>query len=202
MINEEYGYVSLDRHSLFQLPRPVLREVMSTLAKYVSADISPIRESALRKLLADLDQNKVGTAHNCVFTVDSDTVCVAASHYMYPPVPISVGQEVHFIGKWKILLSSHQSETGSQHGQYFVRLFNNKRYATLLRKGVRVIRSAKLPPLKVRGGLPVITDGDGNVVAIPHFKVNDRTYGLRVTVQYSPLVSLPLAYQSNCAPVK
>ena len=41
----------------------------------------------------------------------------------------------------------------------------------LFQKGVRKIRSIKLPHVLIRGGLPVIVDDSDHVVLIPHFKV-------------------------------
>lgn len=209
--NTKYGYVCLNRPSLLQLPKPILREVMNTLLKFVSADISPVRPNILDNLISDLpnlNTNATTMLHNCfVFLLDQDTVCMtiatsATDAHLIKPVPIVVGEQQHWIGKWMIELSplSETSQAKTVRKQYLVRPFNNKRDAHLLRHGVRVIRSAKLPPLKTRSALPVVADEDGNVVAIPHFNYNNRIYGIKASVKYNPLISLDYALKCNSTP--
>ena len=70
-------------------------------------------------------------------------------------------------------------------GQFFVRHLQ-KRDWRMARKGVRTIRSFPLPHEHIRGGLPVIVDWTGKVVLIPHFKVIDRSAGVKCRVQFKP----------------
>ena len=70
-------------------------------------------------------------------------------------------------------------------GQFFVRHLQKREWG-MARKGVRTIRHFPLPPVHVRGGLPVIVDWTGQVVLIPHFKVIDRSAGVTCRVQFKP----------------
>ena len=70
-------------------------------------------------------------------------------------------------------------------GQFFVRHLQKREWG-MARKGVRTIRHFPLPPVHVRGGLPVIVDWTGKVVLIPHFKVIDRSAGVTCRVQFKP----------------
>lgn len=173
----------------------------------MSANPRPVRQCMLDDFISDLPNltlNKTVTLHSSfVFLSNQDTVCISkavqGTDAICRPVPIKVGEQLHWIGKWKIELSPLSGTTVSNR-QYFVRPYNNKKDALLLRYGVRVVRGSKLPPIKTRVALPVVTDEEGKVVAIPHFKYNNRIYGIKVTVHYHPLISLDHACKCNSMP--
>ena len=71
--------------------------------------------------------------------------------------------------------------------QYFVRSFCQNKDFKLVRRGVRVIRSTKLPHKAVSRLLPVIMDDREEVVAIPHFLYLDRSFGIHATVKLKSL---------------
>lgn len=177
---------------------------MSTLLKFVSGDINTVRPRVLEKLISDLPNlrvNKTETVHNCyVFLLSPDKIGVSLAASRKRQASVRVGEELHWIGKWMIELSPLPEKTLSSE-EFFVRPFNYKRDAILLRRGVRVIRRTKLPHCRTWASLPVVTDQEQHVVAIPHFKYNNRTYGIEALVRYCPLISLDYAYKCNSNPL-
>lgn len=185
--------------------------MLSTLVKFVSADISPVRTNLLEELISDLPSfgpSTVAMLHNCyVFLSDQHTVSIAvapaasAAMGLWKPVPIRLGKTLHWIDKWKVHLSPLSgTEPAAADRQYYVRPFSNKKDATLLKHGVRVIRGKRLPHIRMRGALPVVTDEEGKVVAMPHFLYNNRTYGIQVSVKHSPLLTLDYVHKCSSTP--
>ena len=115
-------------------------------------------------------------------------------------VPISVGQTIHWDGRWRITLKplrhcGRQSGIRSQNRavnskeQLYVRHMKEPDYMEA-KRGVRRIRAAKLTYLKARAGLPVVCTESGYVVLAPHFDVIDHTYGVDCNLTFDPLLPL------------
>lgn len=193
MVHAKYGYVTVDKATLLELPKPVLWRVFSALLKYVSSDIRPVGYKQLDHLVSNISsEKKVFSLHHCcVFTLPKKGtigICSATSGYHRPPHPISVGQPLLWDSRWEIhLFSAPGSEQSDR--QYFVRHFHMDD-GVLARRGIRAVRSAVLPPVLTRLALPVIVDQDGTVALIPHFKYTNRTFGLSANVQYKPQLAL------------
>ena len=120
-------------------------------------------------------------------------------------MPISVGQTILWDRRWRITLKPLKT-LGRQDSkktpnravnnkeQLYVRHMKEQDYV-VVRRGVRKIRTAKLPPVKARAGLPVICTESGYVVLAPHFMVINHTYGVDCDVAFDPL--LPLLQDSE-----
>lgn len=192
-INLKYGYVVVHKPALLALPKPVSRRVVGSLLKYVSANIKPVAYRQLEDFmlqLPDLDKN-ICVHGCCMFPLaDEGALGIASAvHWDIKPQSISVGESVHWSNRWTIELLPVFGSTPYREKQYFIRNFVKSDYV-LVRRGVRVVRRAKLPPVMTRCTLPVIEDQDGKVALIPHFKYKNRDFGISATVCFNPHLTL------------
>lgn len=190
-VNTRYGYVVVHRKALIALPKPIVCRVMGALLKYVSVDLRPVKYKHLDTVLMKLPtlEKMVSVHGTLLFPLDENTLGIAAAvtSHGVKPHPIAIGQSLHWNKRWIVNLVQTPDCNASQH-QFFVRHFNTNDHI-YVRRGVRVVRSAKLPPVMTRLTLPVIIDESGNVVLIPHFKYRNREYGVSATVHYRPLIT-------------
>lgn len=184
--HDEYGYVTVRKSSLLQLPSPLLRRVLSALIQHTSGDIKSVPYRSLAKISSALPDLRTTTIRRCyIFQVDENTI--GFSTIPEPtPVPIKVGEQLHWIGKWEVTLSAVSSQVPHKE-QYYVRPFQKDDHQ-LLRRQPRKLKSRL--PLLVRYALPVLTDDKGSVIAIPHFNYRNKNYKVKISVKYKPLVSL------------
>lgn len=192
-INVKYGYVVVHKPALLALPKPVSKRVVGSLLKYVSANIKPVAYRQLEGLmlqLPDLDKN-ICLHGCCMFPTDDEGAFGIASavNWDIKPQPISIGESVHWSDRWTIELLPVFGSAPYQERRFFIRNFMKNDYV-LVRRGVRVVRRAKLPPVMTRCMFPVIEDQDGNVALIPHFKYRNRDFGISATVRYNPQLTL------------
>lgn len=188
VIDFEYGFVVLRKASLLQLSPPLLRRVLSALIRYVSADMRPVSYKSLAKLIAALPDVKTTTIHKCyVFAVDEDRIGICAAPDV-TRVPIKVGEELNWIGKWELKLSS----VVPPGEQYYIRPFRDDDHMILRARQ----RQLKLPPVRTRYALPVLTDSRGTVIAIPHFNYTNKKYRVILSVRYKPLIAMDYVLKS------
>lgn len=192
-INVKYGYVVVHKPGLLALPRPVSKRVVGSLLKHISCNIKPVPYRQLDELMSQLPNlEKNMCVHGCcIFPVESEDVLGIASavNWDIKPQPISVGESVLWSNRWTIELLPVFGSSTHQKRRFFIRNFMKHDYV-LVRRGVRVVRRAKLPPVMTRCTLPVIEDQDGNVALIPHFKYKNRDFGISATVHYTPRLTV------------
>ena len=116
-------------------------------------------------------------------------------------VPISVGETVHWDGRWRITLKPFEWKNkrrppSDKREQLYIRHMTDKD-SSLARRGIRKVRRSILPDAPIRGGLPLISDKDGYVVLAPHFQVIDRSYGVDCDIQFDPLLPLTLDTEAH-----
>ena len=151
------------------------------------------KDDALSKNISlgfcNIFQEKATTRHVPYF-------CIARSKekLTHDTYPIKLGETVLWDNRFLITMSKLPPDTpgaGSpKEGEEFFIIPWQERFNLELKKGVRKNRSFKLPPLISRQGIPVIVDKNRRVVLIPHFKVNDRSYGVTCTYQFKPNIGL------------
>lgn len=195
-VNTKYGYVTMHKTSLLALPNPVVCRVVGSLLKYVSSNIKPVAYKQLLNLVGKLPGlEKTLCVHSCcVFPVSEDLLGVAYSiNWEAKPHPITVGELVQW-NMWRIELLPVFGYAGCKDRKFFIRSFTKNDYL-FVRRGVRVVRRSKLPPVLARYALPVIEDQHGNVALIPHFKYKNRDFGISADVDYNPLITLDIIQQ-------
>lgn len=197
-IDMKYGYVTVNKSALMTLPKPVWSRAIATLLQYVSANIRPVTYKQLQYLLAKLpDLQKTISLHGCcVFPLRTGVLGVSAIMWEIKPQPITIGEPMHWSNKWNVQILPASGSTQCKDRKYFVRSFIKADYA-FVRRGVRMVRSAKLPPVLARYALPVIMDQDGKVALIPHFKYRNRDFGISATVRHNPLLTLDSIVQQH-----
>ena len=114
-----------------------------------------------------------------MFHLDKETIGICAAPEA-TPVPIEVEKQLHWNGMWEVELSGTDNSE-----QYFIRPFHVDDHVVLRRAEGR----CKLPPLRTRGALPVLTDKNRTVLAIPHFNYTAKTSTVLMSVRYKPLLS-------------
>ena len=194
-INKEYGHVLIDYSTFFQLSRPVALRLLQVIIQYVTGTFKSFRSKTMSQLynyFEDGHMTRNFNIANCiVFPVNESCFCITRHR---PPkierdnpsylTPIKIGEMVHWDNRFNITLShlsqgrqlSNKKPNCSPQTFYIRHLLD--RDNQLFQKGVRKIRSIKLPHVLIRGGLPVIVDDSDHVVLIPHFKVIDKSYGI------------------------
>jgi hypothetical protein len=216
-VNERLGHVLFNVDRLLSLPPLTVRTVWQSLMGHVGGARwhIPVKkyEYILKHLLSG--DKTARTCGNCVFfypEVKTDTMIMARA---LPAVeqqrslwtPISLGQTIHWDGRWRITLRplkklDRQSSVKALNRpkamdgkeQLYVRHMRESDYS-VAKRGIRKIHAVKLPPAKARAGLPVICTGSGYAVLVPHFGVNDHTYGVDCDMTFDPL--LPLLQDSE-----
>ena len=201
-IHNHFGYVTLSKAKLVQLPKPIIWRVLNILSQYTSGKI---RSSGYRELrinwtsLVLLDRTMtfrkalVGPIPKTKGGHDV-AVCNAMDPNRFSAINITVNKSLHW-ENWDISLKYFKLvTTQDKERKYFVRGFRGKD-SGLLKRGIRVVQSTVLPPLMVRPTFPVIVDEAENVVAIPHFKYLDRRYGVLAVVQTQAFHQPRLHYQ-------
>lgn len=209
-VNERHGYLSFSVGRLLSLPPLTVRTVWQSLMSHVGGARWPIPvkkyEEVLKHLLSG--DKTARTCGNCIFfpNVKDDTMIMAralpaAEQQRSLWTPISVGQTIHWDGRWRITLkplkklsrqSSVKALKSNRPGavdKFFVRHMIEPDYMEA-KRGIRRIHAVKLPPPKARAGLPVICTESGYVVIAPHFGVNDHTYGVDYDMTFDPLLPL------------
>lgn len=197
VVNTEYGYLEVDSHALLQHPRPVVRRVISAALKYVSG-YPFVRHHTLNKVVAGLSKlehtrNRVLQAQRCIlFSLDHGRGRVGISRCTFHavPKPVKVGKCMYWDNLWEITLESLAS-TADSSTKFFVRSIGGDIYLACV-GGVRAVGRVPLPPVRVRGALPVILDEKGKVVSIPHLKYLERAYGVEVHVKFKPLLPMDI----------
>ena len=123
------------------------------------------------------------------------------TRYMRVLTPIKVGETIHWDNRFRVSLAplrvginDYKATIQRNTKEFFVRHMLKPDWA-LARKGLRKVRTAKLPHEAVRGSLPVIVDGSGNVVLVPHFRIIDRTAGVVSSATFEPRVSLQSLFE-------
>ena len=211
-MNERHGYLSFSVNKLLSLPPLTTKTVFQLLVSHVGGARGPIALKKYEEICKHLLSGNKGakTCGTCILyfpDLKKDTMVIGRT---LPPsdkqrsawIPISVGQTIHWDGRWRITLKPLKEPVSRQRSlnqapsravnseeQLYVRHMKEPDY-TEARRGVRRIGAVRLPPVKARAGLPVICTESGYVVLAPHFGVTDRTYGVDCDITFDPLLPL------------
>ena len=217
VVHHRYGYVSVNRERLVQLPKPIVWRVLNILAQFVSGEL---KSTKYRELSSNwnslLRLDKAITFRKAIVcpVTGKGKQSVYVCGIVHPlerkakVKSISVGETLLW-NKWEIKLNflstsskPPQKQAAIQDKKYFVRNYSLRWDSQFVRRGVRVVRSAVLPPVFVRANFPVIIDESDQVVAIPHFKYLDRRYGVTARVEHKPPLSLDFIINQHEEPIK
>ena len=200
-VNEKYGFVTVNADKLFSLPPVVGKRVLLSLL-HIGGARSYICYKSFTMLYNRLLKNRTQAQQiqRCILyspTWCQDLLVVGRSlperNEQSLLTPISVGETVHWDGRWRIAIKPIKDQFVVKE-ELYIRHMREMDWG-VARRGIRKIRSTRLPDPHVRGGLPVVTNKDGDIVLAPHFKVIDRSYGVDCDVEFKPL--LPLIHHSE-----
>ena len=206
VLNENYGYISLDKRHLLEQPKCVVWRLLTVLGLYLTGQA----KSTNYRLLDDVWTSIMHKGRTSFF-----------SRTLLVPVRDSRGDDVILVCRaptrktraawtriefnkpllwghyWKLSLSHCNNRLKSTEGEessaeeneesYYVRQFQ-KSDVVLARQGRGF--SSKLPHMCVCYTLPVLVNASGVVVAIPHFHYVKDSCRVQVSVSFAPPVSL------------
>jgi hypothetical protein len=188
-VNPVYGYVTLRKSAFLALPRPVAHEVVGSVVQYFNANTKFLTYRELQDLHKVMRLGRTSCLYNCnIFPIHNEDFFGVSHMKQEEPHPIKVGESVQW-NQWSVTVSPENSGQESKETQFYIRNFT-KTDQHLLRFGVRVVKSFKLPPVLSRYSLPVIEDRHGHVVLIPHFRYKDKDFGISAKVKHQPPIAL------------
>ena len=200
-VNQNYGYLSFSLSKLLALPPIVMKKVFQSLTLHISGARGGIHYKSYERLRKQLlsGERKTETLANCIVfspDKDKDTVvigrCLPDRRQQKEWMPISVGETIHWDGRWRITLKPLGQQVKDE--QLYVRNMTVVDWA-VAQRGIRKIRASTLPDRNIRSGLPVVSTKSGYVVLAPHFRVIDRSFGVDCDLVFEPL--LPLIQDSE-----
>jgi hypothetical protein len=191
-IDSTYGYVKMEYSGFFKLSRPLALRVLAAAIQFVKGDENLFETRKINNLLDRFANGKLQLNTSLglcnLFHINDKYFGIARQGIKKIEfirekwTPINVGETVHWDSRFVITLLplSRKGLSLRIHEPKNVTQFYIRNMTVIdqekLYLGIRRNKSAKIPNHIVRKGLPVIVDGSGNVVMIPHFKVIDKSY--------------------------
>ena len=210
-VNDKYGTLSFHTSTYQALNPYVSKSVLAIWLRYIASSGNSVQRYGLEKLHNLVMQERTASDTNgrCIL-IPLPKVGKFMIAKQKPVrgkaarVPIRVGETVLWDNRFQISLFAksegqwrgmkevekyRHSEAELVSKVFYIRHFlsNDHLYVT---RGVRKVKGSVLVHYHVRGGLPVITDSDGEVVLIPHFRVINHYAGVDCKVEFTPLWSM------------
>ena len=201
-VDTKHGILSFDANPYGSLNPYVARSVLAIWLRYISCSGNTVNRNTLEKWhnIVVGQRDVSATSNKCILIPlpKQGRYMIARQKPLggsMQRVSIRVGQTIVWDNRLRITLFA-RSSTGQWTVDddlvskvFYVRNFITSDHAYVLR-GVRKIKMAVLVHHHVRGGLPVITDADGEVVLIPHFNVINHAVGVDCSVTFAPTWSM------------
>ena len=211
LVDKRHGTVSFSASSYRSLNPYIARSALAIWLRYTSASTTTIPQQNLHWLhnavIREHSSSLSGSNHCTLIPLPKAGRYMIAKCGLQIKVPITVGETIFWDNRFEIkLIDKPTSKTDSnrslnQHpdqptsqteaGQrvYYVRNFH-KKFNCYLSKGLRKIKQSVLVHPHARTGLPLVMDGEGKVVLIPHFRVINHSEGIDCGVEFSPQWSM------------
>lgn len=197
-INETYGFLTVNVDRLLSLQPVVGKKVLLSLIRYIGGARINIHYEVFAAFYSQLLNNP--RVNRCIVSTcvlyspdGRDDLMVIGRQLPnkseQKQTPISVGETVHWDGRWRITIKPIKGHYMGKEELLYIRHMRHSDWS-VARRGVRKIRSTRLPHTHIRGGLPVVTTKDGYILVVPHFEVNDLSYGVECDIKFEPLVPL------------
>ncbi len=205
-VDARYGYLTVNLPKLLSVSRPVAKRSLTTLVRYIAGNPDfHIRYIALERFYQSLlkyDGKAFSFGNALVAPIDEDDHSTLGVYQSLDQeeskrqrMAIEPGQTLLWQNRWEIQLTA-QTSSRQKNEQYFITNMVKGHYQFATR-GIRRVRATLLPPVRARSGLPVITDCNGRVLLVPHFKFIERNTAVRVDVAYKPKYSLEDVLSNN-----
>ncbi len=207
------GYVTIKYSMFCQLSPPIAIKLLEILITYLHNDCKPHSFSfaiyrsyntIIRNFKTNSNTSTIlgNFSGSYIFHIDKESFGIAKEKVMrvlYTYTPIDIGSTVLWDRRFKITLDhlgpAFQDIERKKYSFYIRNM--TKKDENFASRGIRKVRTVKLPHYLCRGGLPVIVaekEGvkqiDWPIVLIPHFKVIYREYGVKCTCLYQPIRTL------------
>ena len=202
-VNYHCGFVQVNLEDFRSLSPVIAIRVLRALALHVGGASFELQYKSLSRVYSEFQKDSFKPQQIARVILYSpckrrDLLVVGRalpSRGSQKPVPISVGETVHWDGRWRITLKPLEGKNNgrppsNKREQLYIRHMTDRDFG-IARRGKRKVRRSILPDATIRGGLPLVTNKDGYVVLAPHFEVIDRSYGVKCDVEFEPLIPLP-----------
>lgn len=199
-IEKRHGFATVGLHRYRELPPPVGKRLLLSLLHHIGGHTNALSTAALNGcydyiLARTTEPNKAANLAHCnVVLLDSSQFMVARQR---PPLvqltltSIALGEPLVWDNRFTVTLSqtARGTHAHSTPPGYWVRHMLEDDYRVVV-KGLRRRKATKLPPVHARGGLPVVVDAKGCIVAAPHLGYLDVKFGVTCSVTFDPAVPL------------
>lgn len=199
-IEKRHGFATVDLPHYRRLPPPVGKRLLMSLFNHIGGHTNTVSTASLNScydylVAGTIRPNKATSLAHCyVVPLDSAQFMVARHRPQAREqtlTPIVLGEPLTWDNRFRVTLS--QTARGRQMSKssmmYWVRHMLETD-CSVASKGLRRRKAAKLPPLHARGGLPVVVDAKGCIVAAPHLGYLDVKFGVACSVTFDPAVPL------------
>ena len=206
-IDHNYGCLSVNLEKLQSLPGVVGDRVLQKLILHVGGTRSSLHYKSFKRVYQNLQKNSFlpqQIGRSVLYSPHKRENLLVIGRVLphkgnQKLVPISVGETVHWDGRWRITLKPFYNKNQGipptdKREQLYIRHMNKSDW-NVAQRGIRIIRSSLLPHPVIRGGLPVISNKKGYVVLAPSLQVADYSYGVDCEVEFDPL--LPLTQETE-----
>ena len=197
---KRHGFATVDLPLYGQLPPPVGKRLLMSLFNHIGGHTNTVSTASLNScydyLVAGTTRPNKATslAHCNVVPLNSAQFMVARRRPQAREqtlTPIVLGEPLMWDNRFRVTLSQtgRGRKTHSSSPTYWVRHMLETD-CSVASKGLRRRKASKLPPLLARGGLPVLVDAKGCIVAAPHLGYLDVKFGVTCSVTFDPVVPL------------
>lgn len=198
--NYTFGFLVVNLKKLQSLSEVVAERVLQKLILHVGGAWTSLHYKSLKRVYHELQKDLPQQIGRSVLYLSHKQKNVLVIGRVLPNkrdqklVPISIGETVHWDGRWRITLKPFKGNNRGRsptdkREQLYIRHMDKGDW-NVPQRGLRIIRSTLLPHQRIRGGLPMISKKDGYVVLAPSLQVADYTYGVDCDVQFDPLLPL------------
>ena len=199
-IERKHGFATVNLPHFRQLPPPVGKRLLLSLLHHIGGHTNTVCNTPLNScydylVAMETRPNKAASLAHCnMALIDSAQFMVARQLPRTTErtlTPIVLGEPLLWGNRFRVTLSPTPKGRHAHNPlvAYSVRHMLETDYI-VARKGLRRRKSARLPPLLARGGLPVVVDATGRIVAAPHLGYLDVKFGVTCSVTFDPAVPL------------
>ena len=199
-VEKRHGFATVDLPRYRWLLPPVGKRLLVSLFHHIGGHTNVVSTAALNSCYGNLvaratrPNTATSLAHCNVVPLSSSQFMVARQRPREVErtlTPVVLGEPLLWDNRFRVTLSptGKGRRTHSSSLEYWVRHMLETD-CFVASKGLRRQKSAKLPPLLARGGLPVVVDAEGTIVAAPHLGYLDVKFGVTCSVTFDPAVPL------------
>ena len=203
--SKNVGYIFIDFHKFKQLAPPIGRRVLLNILLHIGGVKSSGFQQAILCKYYNSVVSRTTAPDKCIsmsscnvvpHSLDSFIVARATPRKTEKQLTeIKIGQSLIWDCRFSILLEKYKGSSGHVKSEidleevFFVKHMDPTDLV-VAKNSIRRVKASKLPLKEARGGLPVIVDKNGSIVAVPHLNYIDVRYGLVCQCSFKPVIPI------------